>query len=339
MKPLDWHEDAFAVLLAERGRFPQALLLRGSRGIGKLSYARALAKALLCESAAQGAYACGTCTACTWFESGSHPDYRQIEPLSATDRAKAEDEDKKESDKKATSISVDQIRVLPEFINMSSHRSGPKVIVIHPAEALNANAANALLKSLEEPPARTHFMLVTHRPQQVLPTIRSRCRQMALAAPDLAVAAAWLAEHGVRNPDLALAHTGGAPLLAAELSDSEYWGTRAAFMRHLTAPDFDALAAAEAVRDFSIPHVVVWLQKWSYDLVYCRGAGKVRYNPDHVDAIGRTAARIDSLAALRFHREVVKLQRIVHHPLNPQLFIEHLLLAYRDVLQSQAVAA
>jgi DNA polymerase-3 subunit delta' len=213
------------------------------------------------------------------------------------------------------------------------------VIVVHPAEALNVNAANALLKSLEEPPPRTHFVLVTHRPHLVLPTIKSRSQQIALAAPDVRAATAWLQAQGVREPALALAHTGGAPLLALELNDSEYWGTRSAFMRQLTAPDLDVLMAAEAVRDFAIPHVVGWLQKWSYDLVYYRATGAIRYNPDHRDAIERTAARVDPLAAARFHREMVQLQRIVHHPLNARLFIEHLLLSYRDVVQPHAEAA
>jgi DNA polymerase-3 subunit delta' len=339
MKPLDWHGPSFAALLSEKTRLPHALLLRGPRGIGKMAFAQALSQALLCEEPADGAYACGTCTACVWFESASHPDYREIEPLGATERINEEEDDRKASDKKATSISVDQIRMLPEFINISSHRGGPKVIVIHPAETLNINAGNALLKNLEEPPPRTHFMLVTHRPQQLLPTIKSRCSQIALATPDSTVAAAWLGQKGVRTPDLALAHAGGAPLLAAELSNSDYWQTRAAFMRHLTARDFDALAAAEAVRDLPLPHVVSWLQKWSYDLAYYRSVGQVRYNPDHLEAIARTALHVDPLVTLRFHREMVKTQRIVHHPLNARLFIEQLLLAYGDVVQPRGVPA
>ena len=127
----------------------------------------------------------------------------------------------------ATTISVDQIRALPDFINLSSHRGGPKVIVIHPAETLNVNAANALLKSLEEPPPRTYFLLVTHRPHQLLPTIKSRCRQVALCGPGHGQAQSHGSPHkAVREPELALAHTGDAPLLAVELAGTEYWGTR-----------------------------------------------------------------------------------------------------------------
>jgi DNA polymerase-3 subunit delta' len=210
--------------------------------------------------------------------------------------------------------------------------------VIHPAEMLNTSAANALLKNLEEPPPRTYFLLVTHRPHQVLPTIKSRCRQVSLALPDPAAAASWLVTHGVRDGETALAHAGGAPLLALELSGAEYWGTRAAFLRQFTARDFDVIAVAEAVRDYPVPHLVALLQKWSYDIVYWAALGRTRYNPDYHEAIAGTAARVDRLAALRFHREMVRLQRIAHHPLNARLFIENLLLAYRELVQPRATA-
>lgn len=332
MKVFDWHTAQFEALVASKSALPHALMLSGPRGIGKLDFARALAQSFLCEAPLKTGAACGICSACNWFEAGSHPDYRQIEPAAENDEAE-------EGNKKATTIAVHQIRALPDFINVTSHRGGPKVIVIHPAEMLNVNAANALLKSLEEPPQRTHFVLVTHRPHQLLPTIKSRCQHLSLSVPDAASAAAWLAAQAVRNPELALAHTGNAPLLALELADTEYWDARAAFFRHLAARDLDIFAAGEAVRDFPIPHVVGWLQKWSYDLVLYRAVGRVRYDPDLRETIAQTAAEIDMIAALRFHRDMVKLQRFVHHPLNPRLFIENVLLTYRELTRPQAAAA
>ena len=331
MQPLSWHEQAFSRLLQSKADLPHALLVRGPRGIGKLDFARALAQALLCEATVQGA-ACGKCSACAWFDAGSHPDYRQVEP--DVEHAEAED-----TEKRSATISVDQIRALPDFINLTSHRGGPKVIVIHPAEMLNVNAANALLKSLEEPPARTFFVLVAHRPHQLLPTIRSRCQQITLAPPSVREAAAWLASSGVDRPDIALAHVGNAPLLARELDGSEYWGARAAFIRHLAAEDFDLAAAGEAARDLPLHQIVSWLQKWSYDLVHFRLAGRVRYNPDYRDAIARTASRVDMIAATRFHRETVKLQRVAYHPLNARLFTEDLLLMYRELVRHEEVPA
>jgi DNA polymerase-3 subunit delta' len=341
MRPLEWHRAEFDRLLAAKDSLAHAFLVSGARGIGKLVFARALAQSLLCESAASGGYACGSCTACAWFESGMHPDYRQIEPASLAEQEEPGEDDQSEKAEKrgkkpAVTIAVDQIRALPQFLNISSHRGGPKVIVLHPAEMLNINAANALLKNLEEPPPRTHFVLVTHRPHLVLPTIRSRSQRVSLSMPDIETAAAWLAGQGVRTPALALAQSGGAPLRAVELDEPEYWGPRAAFLRQLAADDLDIIAASEAVSGFPVPDLVAWLQKWSYDIAYYSATGSVRYNPDQEETIARIAARVDRLAALRFHRETVALQRAVHHPLNPRLFTEHLLLSYRDAILPRA---
>jgi len=335
MNELPWHKPEFERLIAAKSRLPHALLFRGPKGIGKLAFARALASVLLCETPVPDGRACGTCSACTWLEADGHPDYRQVEPASAGD---GEQEEGEKKEKKAV-IAVDQIRALGDFVHVSSHRGGPKVVVIQPVEALNPNAANALLKSLEEPPPGIQFLLVTHRPHQLLPTIKSRCQQIGLSVPDPGAAIAWLAEHGVRDAALALAHVGDAPLLALELNGTEYWGARAAFLRHLTAREIDVLAAGEAVRDCPIPHVVAWMQKWSYDLAHFGALGRVRYNPDYAEAIARAAGAADALAALRFHREMVTLQRLANHPLNARLFIEQVLLAYRDLVQPQAALA
>jgi DNA polymerase-3 subunit delta' len=343
MTALAWHREAFDRLMTGKSSLAHAFLVSGARGIGKLVFARALAQALLCEAASAAGHACGKCVACRWFEAGTHPDYQQIEPASAAEQGAdgddgeaAEKTGKADKKKPAVTITVDQIRALPQFINISSHRGGPKVIVIQPAEMLNVNAANALLKNLEEPPPRTQFILITHRPHQVLPTIRSRSQRIALPTPDAQAAAAWLAEQGVRDPALALAQSGGAPLRALELDDSEYWGTRAAFLRQLTAGELDIVAASDAISGFPVPDLVAWMQKWSYDIAYYPATASVRYNPDQEEAIARIASRAGRLAALRFHREMVMLQKAVHHPLNPRLFTEHLLLSYRDAVQAHA---
>ena len=323
-------------LLQRKERLPHALLLRGTQGIGKLALAETLAQALLCEKPAPNGSACGQCVACGWSGQGGHPDFRRLEPeiLAAADETEASTAKK---EKASSQIPVEQVRGIAEFINISSHRGGVKVVLIHPAEALNVSAANALLKGLEEPPPRTHFLLVSHRWHQLLPTIRSRCQQIEVPPPSREAAAKWMAQQGVKNPELALAQAGGAPLLALKFDD-EYWAQREQFLKSLSGEALDALALAERLRDHAPALVVSWLQKWGYDLVLHKTTGDVRYNPDQAAAIAAISGRIDLVEAVRFQWHVVRLQRVVSHPLNARLFFEELLLRYADLSRGRPLA-
>jgi DNA polymerase-3 subunit delta' len=331
-----WQKSLADSLLKRKERFPHALLFRGAQGIGKLALAEALASALLCEKPAPNGSACGQCVACGWLAQGGHPDLRRLEPesLSVGDEAEGAGERK---EKASTQIPVEQVRGIADFINVTSQRGGAKVVLVHPAEALNVSAANALLKGLEEPPPRTHFLLVSHRWHQLLPTIRSRCQQIEVPPPSRETAAKWMAQQGVKNPELALAHAGGAPLLALKFDD-EYWAQREQFLKSLSGKALDALALAERIRDHAPALVVSWLQKWAYDLVLHKTTGDVRYNPDQATAIAAISGRIDLVETVRFQRHVVRLQRVVSHPLNARLFFEELLLRYADLSRGRPLA-
>src|SRR5687768_5611140 len=182
--PFPWHLAALEQLLAARERLPHALLVHGPAGIGKVQFARALAAAVLCESP-RGASACGRCPSCHWFSQGNHPDFREILPEAAAedDEADGEAETGKAEKAKSLVIKIDQIRAVADFIALSTHRAGYRVLLLHPAEALQPAGANALLKTLEEPPPRTLIAMVSDRPSRLLPTLLSRCRKLALGAP------------------------------------------------------------------------------------------------------------------------------------------------------------
>src|SRR5262245_19239471 len=211
-----WHTEAASALLARKDRLPHAMLFCGRAGIGKLAFAEALARTLLCERAgAKGA--CGKCASCNWMGQGSHPDFRRLEPEILSEAP--EQEEGSEKKKPSSEIKIEQVRALADFIAMTSHHGGAKVVLIHPAETLNINAANALLKSLEEPPPGTYFLLVAHRWHQLLPTIRSRCERVALPAPDRKAAHRWLAEQKLPDAELALAQAGEAPLAAQQYDE------------------------------------------------------------------------------------------------------------------------
>ena len=216
-----WNEPLFEALKARSERFPHALLIHGARGTGKLALAERVAQFLLCEDPARRP--CGRCEGCRWFLAGSHPDFRRLEPEALAKDAMIEPEEEgadaaPRRGKPSLQIKIEQVRDLDGFLNLRSHRGRLRVALVHPAEDMNPNAANALLKGLEEPPAGAVFLLVSHRPSQLLPTIRSRCVALAVPIPDQAAALKWLAEQGAANPPRWLAYAGGAPIQALEFA-------------------------------------------------------------------------------------------------------------------------
>jgi DNA polymerase III subunit delta' len=341
-----------------------ALLLRGRKGLGKLAFGCYLAKSRLCENPSAEGEACQTCASCRWFEQGSHPDYRLIEPeaISAQSTmagslddngedgssdigpgstpgspsgAATESSSAKSRKKPSKQISVAQIRDLADFINISSHQNGYKIILLHPAETMNAAAANALLKNLEEPPPRTLFILVTHHAQYLLPTIRSRCLQVAMPVPDPATAIAWLEQQGIKDPETCLASAGYAPLSALEFNDDDYLERHGDFIEQISVlADFNPIALAEALQKSDLPTVVNWLQKWCYDLMSFRTTGKVRYHLDRLAAIKLLAPGIEPRSLATYSRTLAGAQLLANHPLNTRLFLEELLFSYVTALSA-----
>ncbi|GHU13798.1 hypothetical protein FACS189441_2010 [Betaproteobacteria bacterium] len=172
------HAASWQRLQAWRARLPHALLLSGARGLGKQDLARAFAASLLCESPKINGSACGECAACHWFEQGNHPDFRMLTKevsMKAMDKEKSvkagvstdKDEKEEKSNRSGQEIIIDRVRELDEFFAVGSHRQKSRIILIYPAESLNAAAANAILKVLEEPPANTLFLLVSNEPIHV----------------------------------------------------------------------------------------------------------------------------------------------------------------------------
>ena len=350
---LPWQQPVWNSLLARKTTLPHALLLRGREGTGKLDFARKLAQSLICETPEQDGAACGACQSCHWFTSGCHPDYRELRPEvlrladvedladgeAAEDSVDEGEEPVKRKRKPSEKIKIEEVRGLHNFIYLSAHHDGGKTLVIYPAEALNINAANALLKSLEEPPPATRFILVSHRPYYLPATIISRCQQIVMPMPTPAVAEQWLYEQGASEPALSLAQTGNAPLAALQLAADDYWAQRKLVLGALSIRAFNALELAEQVRDFSLPRLLGWLQRWSYDLLLRKTAERVRYNPDYEAVLTQAAQSLDAVQLARYHRMLVGWQRIVNHPLNARLFIEQMLLSYTLLLRGEECSA
>jgi DNA polymerase-3 subunit delta' len=336
---LSWHITPLHEILKRRGRLSHAYLIHGREGIGKVEFARALAQSLLCENADQGGIACGTCPACHWFTQGNHPDFREIVPAALqADAAGEEGEAVAETakpEKKSTQITIDQVRDIGQLIALSTHRDGYRVVLIHPAEAMNQAAANALLKTLEEPTPRTLILLVTNRPGRLMATVRSRCQKLLVTGPALADALAWLKTEGVDEPATLLAQAGGAPLLARDWADADYQAQRRTFLNALGDPAHgDWVNLAASLEKADLRDVVRWLQAWCCDLIYQKSAEQIRHHPDFRPAIERVAQSAQLVALFRYESSLRSARQTISHPLNARLLLEQLLISYADTVIS-----
>jgi DNA polymerase-3 subunit delta' len=175
-------------------RLAHGLLIHEDPGAGGLELARWIAQRVNCHEPARAP--CGECQECRWIAADQHPDVTRLSP---------------EGD--STQILIQSVRDLAADLSLTSHGRGYKVAIVSPAEAMNHFAANALLKTLEEPPKRTLVLLVTSQPSRLLPTLRSRCSRLRLTGPSREAAAEYLARARGAGPwKEALAATGAGPI-------------------------------------------------------------------------------------------------------------------------------
>lgn len=338
-----WQNDIWRRLISAKANLPGALLLQGRGGIGKLHLAYTLSQALLCESPLESGEPCEQCGACNWFKIGGHPDFRLLEPEAqnaAVDSTGETAEQGKAADKKASQfITVAQVRELADFVNLTTHRNGLRIILVHPAEAMNVHAANALLKTLEEPPPGTLFILVSHQPQRLLPTVRSRCQKINAPLPGRAEGLQWLQAQGVAEADACLAQSGYAPLAALRLSAEDYQLKRRQILEQLGAPGrLDPLILAEQGDKMELAWILNWMQQWVYDLASIGMAGQGRYQPESSAEMNRLAKAVNLIELFRFQQELLAAQRALHHPLNNRMVLEQLFFSYWQLVNRQDAA-
>ena len=212
MEKYPWQEEQFQTLksLHAQSKLPHACLFTGLPGVGKFQFAKYFAAFLLCENINESGI-CHECKSCLLFAGGTHPDVMLLEPLDG-----------------ASVIKVDQVRELVDFVNKTAQRAGHRVILIDQAEKMNVAAANALLKSLEEPGKDTTLLLVSSSPDALLPTIRSRCQRYIFPVPDKEIVMPWLVSI-VADQSRALSllkEANGAPLLALSNFDNDLYQNR-----------------------------------------------------------------------------------------------------------------
>ncbi len=325
MRLLPWQQDNWQQLMQQWQQLPHALLLTGPHGIGKAAFAEQLAASLLCERPRDDHLPCGACQSCHWMLQNSHPDFRVL---------RADEEEDKDKPRKLAQIKIEAVRDLIDFAHLSAHRSGRRVVMIDPADALNTAAANALLKILEEPPEGVHFLLSSDHPHALLPTLRSRCRVFPLSMPDWKQALQWLDQQGVKQADAELALAGGAPFA---LDDAELVKQREALLKVLLSPSvlgiLDVAQQLDRARlPFAIP--LAWLDKWLHDLAVVRYQRPARFYPNYTAALQGLAERISPIALMQFHDQLQQRLPFGQHTLNLRLQLEAILLAYAALFPS-----
>lgn len=310
-----WHAGQWKRLVTARaaGRLPHALLLAGPVGLGKSAFARRLSDALVCTQPDDNGDACGICRACQLSTAGSHPDQSWIAP-----------------EEPGKAIKIDAVRKLIASGVLAAQDAGVRVFVLDPAEAMNRSAANALLKTLEEPVSCNLLILVSSHPHWLPATILSRCQRIRFAIPDEEQTRGWLSGHvAPENMDGLIAVSGGAPLAALQ-AGNEAWLEEG---RRLTAE----LAALAAGRSNPSEIVEKWegrpltlmletMQRCLFDLIRL-GNGLIEgkaYFPALRDDLQSLGRGLELKLLHRLHDALLGLERDTARNLNERMMLEYL---------------
>lgn len=349
--------------------FPHAVLFHGQPGIGKFELAIELAKALLCESTLS-TKPCNSCEACHWFDSGNHPDFIALVPETHQKRLPKGDfdfdaegpkkkiasaDDDEASDKKVKkNVTIENTRKAIEGLSIGAHRGGNRVILIYPLESLRPDSANTLLKSLEEPPAQTIFLLLADRLERVLPTIRSRCRLIAAPRPDRETGLAWLrvqvplATGAKLNEDELESiydEQGGAPfsvlssLLARHHQDDKdelsisIQASRVLLQGLSQGGRIHSLEIAEKIHKSQMGPLLTSAQRWVADLLAVIEGGNARYFPKHQTHLLALSKQARLVKLLRFWKLLTITRRHENHPLANRIQLEALLSNYQQIFE------
>lgn len=342
-----WLAPLWRQVVQGESRRAHALLLSGAPGQGKRDFAESYAARVLCGQPNATGEACGECEGCRLRMSGNHPDLIRVVPEAEL----PEEQQSSGKTKPSTQIVVDQIRALRDKLGVTAHQNGTRVVLIDPAEAMNTNTANALLKLLEEPPPETLFLLISSAPRRLLPTIRSRCQQWFFPRPDANASSAWLQESIGEGGAALLALAGGMPLAAQRLADMQGHELRRRLINDLlgmppndpvmVAGDWDAWLRSKNAADagFDLPMLIDWVHRWVWDLGALALGANARFFPDCADQMQAVVERADERALVDCYNALVQIHRAASHPLNVRLVLEDLLMRYAKAVRPTQVRA
>lgn len=326
--PLPWLREPLTQAL--RLARSHALLVHAPYNLGQLELALTLAQAWLCEHPERAP--CGHCNSCRQVRQRSHPDLRIVVPEALRLQFEWLVEDDpllRSSAKPSRDIKIEQVREAIEWTQRSAGSARGRALVMYPAEAINPTAANALLKTLEEPPGLLRIVLAGGDPEHLLPTLRSRVQRVRIFAPEAQQALAWLKAHGVSQASRALAVAGGSPLAALAMHEA---GLDERTLDEL--PQAVARSDAQTLLGIPLPMVIDLLQRVAHDaMAQATGA-----QPRFFDA-----AHLPSGAALpqlvEWQRELLRVARHDEHPWHAPLLVDALVTKGAGCWSSAAMGA
>lgn len=320
-----WQQAIWQILLQSRARqtLPHAFIFSGVQGVGLFEFSQVMSAWLLCQQP-QSDGACGLCKSCQLWQAQSHPDYRLVAQL-VDDKGKT-----------SQVIKVDQIRELLDFLNKSAQLNGYRVAVIHHADTLNTNAANSLLKNLEEAGKNTAIILLTEQPLSLLATIRSRCQQFNFVVPDLAQAKVWLGKQlkQAQQADLLLALSAGAPLAALALQDQSWLEQRHALAKAILAVLQQKQTALLALQSFhkqlEPEQQLKMLQLLFSDVLFSKlGQQQAIKNSDLLPIINSMAECLSAQQIIALQQQCLEGLRLIAANIQANLILENLWFSLR----------
>lgn len=306
-------------LAVQRDEVPHAILFSGPESVGKMTLARTVAAALLCSDP-DGRRPCGVCLACRKLASGNHPDFLLVEP-----------------EDKAGSLKVEQIRDLERFLALTPREGACKIVLIQSFEKATIGAANALLKTLEEPPPYAHLLLLAEDADLLLPTIVSRSRQIHLRPLSTqSVAQALVERWHVADPvaeclaRISGGRIGWAVRAVTEPTHREHMDRALTLLLEILQQDLPtrfetahALSQDSALLEESLAY---WMTVWRDVLLIQTGTSTPIVHQEHADALHRLAHGLDLKMAIHVLEELEKAQTFLRRNANTQLLVENLLL-------------
>ncbi len=305
---LPWQQSIWLKLQEriQQQRLPHALLLHGQEGSGKGHFALLLAKNLLCQ---QPEDSDNSCPSCKLFEAGTHPDFKVLQP----------EEDK-------TILAIDQVREMVLQFSYTPQISSRQVVVVNPAESMNVNAANSLLKTLEEPAGDGVIILVSHAPASLLPTIRSRCQQLAFPPPSRTEALDWLQQRLGNKSEMALRLAEGAPLRALALAESsDHYQQMGDELIALLRGSANPIRVAIRWSKLDTLTTLRWLQQWVVAIIREGGEG-VAVEP--LLSLTKLLQPVDRKRIFLFYDKLIEAIAISTTAINKELLFEGILIEW-----------